>query len=243
MRSALLLCLLAGLLSGCPKKSSPEFYKLEADQSILVARDGDDAWVSPEMTGIVAGLTAIPDNAIEKPRAQALVAKIAAERARVTAERVEPPKGPQVDPFAGRLSPSGTTTEVEAVSPPPETTEGDAGAEPLAPWARMEEKRFVALFGKCFASGPAAVTSDGGAATTQVLATSADCQKRFGAPNGVTSFLFTDKGLSEKIVETTVVIDAGTVTTPGRQPPTPDAGPPVLLIPGAPMPEGVDANY
>lgn len=242
----LLLCVVGLLGSGCRKKSSREYYKLEADQSILVSQDGDDAWVSPEMTAIVSGLQAIPEDTLEKPKAVALLATIAAEQARVTAERVEPPKGPAVDPFEGRVGSTGTATATAVVEPlpePPETA-NDAGVmpDPTQPWARMDEKFFVARFGKCFSPGPSMPTSAGGMATSQVLSSTAECQKRFGSAGAVTSFLFTDKGLTEKITESTVVLDGGSVTIPGRQPPTPDPGPPVLTIPGAPALEAPDAG-
>ena len=82
-----LLCVLATLVSGCRKKSSPEFYELESAQAILIAHEGDDALATPEMADVIARLEAIPASAIEKPRAVALASKLTADKARVTAEQ------------------------------------------------------------------------------------------------------------------------------------------------------------
>ena len=243
MRVLLLLCLLvAPLLSGC-KKSSPEFYKLESNQATLVAREGDDAWGSPEMDAIAAGLSAVPDDALEKPRAQALAAKIAAEKARVEAERVPAVKVAAPDPFAGRFPPP---QAVEATPPPPEepaeaAAPSDGGEGPTQPWPGMDEKSFVARFGACFGAGPAAALPDGKPASAYVLSGKPDCQKQFGVPNGVVSYLFTEKGLWGKATETTQVRDAGTILLPQPPaPPVPAPPPPILTTPGAPLPEGYE---
>lgn len=235
MRFLPLLCVLTflALLSGCRKKSSPEFFKLEADQSILLAREGDDAYVSPEMTAIISGLQTIPDDTLEKPRAVELAAKLTNEQARVTAERVVKPKPPPVDPFAGRLN------RAAPVEVPPAVVEVDAGP-PSEPWTGMDEATFTSLFGKCFSGGPKSQLANGTPATSQVLGPSVECQKRLGTPGGVTSYLFVDGGVWGKIVETTTVIDAGRAeeSTPPPPPPPRDAGEPILTIPGAPLPEG-----
>lgn len=245
MRVLLLLCVLqAVLLSGCRKKTAPEFYKLESDQSVLVSRDGDEAWTSAEMSAILAGLQAIPEDAVEKPRAVALAAKIAAERARVEADRVVvPAKPPPVDPFAGRIPSREPAPEPAPVDPGEQAAPAlvvDAGP-PSQPWPGMDEKSFVTHFGRCFSAGPKATLPDGKPATAYVLSSSADCQKEFGAPNTRLSYLFTDKGLWGKSAETTQVVDAGTITTPGA-PPGPPAPPrpEIITIPGAPQPEGYE---
>ena len=154
MRASLLLCVLTFLLvSGCKKKSSPEFYRLESDQSVLVSRDGDDAWVSPEMAAIVTGLEGLAENVAEKPRALDLIAKINAEKARVLAERSQAPTPPPtVDPFAGR----------QFGEPPPEseplpdapTDLVDAGLAAVEPWNGMPEPLFVTRYGTCFTMRP-----------------------------------------------------------------------------------------
>lgn len=243
MRVHLVLWLVPTLLLSACKKSSPEFYKLESQQSLLVAREGDDAWVNPEMDAIVQSLQAIPENAIEQPRAAALIAKVAAEQARVRAERAKPPPPPPVDPFADRYP----APSPERVAPPQAPTESaedpsaqDAGSTPTQPWPGVDEKTFVAVFGNCFSAGPKATLPDGKPASSYVLATSPDCQKQHGGAKGaVTSYLFTEKGLWGRATQTTEVRDAGTIVIPG--PPAPPAPPepaPIMLMPGAPVPEG-----
>ena len=178
----LLLCVLQGLLmSSCRKKTSPEFYKLEAAHSILVAREGDDAFVSDEMTVILSGLQAIPEDALERPRATALAAQISAERSRVAAEKIKPPPPAPVDPFAGRPS----ALEPVKVEPTTAGTEeqSDAGApgeEATQPWSGMAEKLFVARFGTCFGAPVPATLPDGKPATSYMLTSKADCQKQHG---------------------------------------------------------------
>ncbi len=236
-----MLCALlpALVLLGCRKKSSPEFFKLESEQSILVARDGDDAWLSPQMDAVLSGLQAISDEAIEKPRAQALASKIVAEQARLKAEQARPPPPAPVDPFAGRLP---------SAPPPPENPETaeliDAGELSDQPWPGMLEQAFVARFGVCFSPGPKATLPDGQAASAYVLSASPACQKQFGAADARVSYLFTDKGLWGKATETVVIRDAGAMVLPVRPappPPPPSSKPPASIsIPGAPAPEGYE---
>ena len=238
MRFLSLLCVVLALsaFSGCRKKTSPEFYKLEADQSILIARDGDDAYGSPELARIITALQALPDNVVEKERATALATKLSAEVARVAAARpvADAPKPPPTDPYAGRLQ--GVGSAPQAIEAPAE--EVDAGP-PTEPWTGMDEKTFASVFGKCFAKGPPAQWRNT-PATTQVLNASADCQKAMGTTGGVTSYLFVDGGVVGKMVETTVVRDGGVSVEETVRPPAapPDAGEPILTIPGAPLPEG-----
>ena len=238
MRFVLLICVMLGVLSGCRKKTSPEFYKLEGEQSILIARTGDDAYVSDEMTAIVASLSAIPLDTVEKARADALVATLAAQKARVLAERVEQPKPPQVDPFAGRFPPPALPVEPLPEAPPAP----DAGP-PEEPWTGMDEATFKQLFGRCFSKGPPTTAARGVPATTQVLGPSTECQKKLGTPGSVTSYVFVDGGVFGKMLETVTVMDAGSPSPP--PPPlvvTPDAGERVLTIPGAPLPEGYERS-
>jgi hypothetical protein len=240
MRVLLLLCVSTALLmSGCRKKSNPEFYKLEADQSILVARDGDDAWVSPEMDVVLRGLQAIPEDSVEGPRAAALAAKVATEQARVKAEQApKPAAAPPPDPFAGRVA-----EPAPAPAPPAEggaTGEVDAG-EITLPFPGMDEKAFVARFGSCFSAGKPVPLPDGKVASSYVIGSSAACQKQFGSATGVAMYLFTEKGLWGKATETTQIIDAGMITLPAPPaPPQPAPPPPILTTPGAPQPEGYE---
>ena len=234
MRFVLSLCVVALLLTGCRKKSSPEFYKLEGAQDVLIDQRGDDAYVAPEMASIIAGLAAVPDDALEKPRAQALVTKLVAGAARVKAERTEPPKLPAVDPFPG-LAPYVAPVD----PPPPAPVEEVVDAGEAEPWAGMDEATFAKRYGTCFSKGPNTEVSRGVPATSQVLASSVDCQKRLGTPRGTTSYLFVDGGVWGKVVATYALLDAGARPQPPPPPAAPpDAGEVFLTIPGAPLPEG-----
>lgn len=245
MRVLLLLCALeALLLSGCRKKTSPEFYQLESQHSVLVSREGDDAYGSDEMAAVISGLQAIPEDAVEKPRAAELATRLLALQARVKAERelAAKPRPAPVDPFAGREpSPPPAPTPVEP-EPEPQADQPDAGPPPVVqPWPGMDEKVFVERYGKCFAAGAKATLPDGQPATSYALNPSAACQKQFGGTDSRVSYLFTPKGLWGKATETTSVVDAGTVLIPGPpQPPPPPRGPDIITTPGAPLPEGYE---
>jgi hypothetical protein len=247
MRVSLLLCVLLStlVLTGCRKKTSKEFYKLESEQSILVSRDGDDAYLSAEMDAVLAGLQAIPEDALEKDKANNLVAKLNAERDRVKAEKaaLAKPTPPPEDPFAGR-----TPTPTETPTPAPEETApaeevSDAGEpEVTQPVSGMDEKVFVQKFGSCFSAAPEATLPDGRKAHAYELnAKDAKCQKQFGQPDTTVRYLFTDRGLWGKATETLQVRDAGLIVLPvPPQPPPPAPAPPIITTPGAPQPEGYE---
>ena len=191
------------------------------------------------MDAVLNGLQAIPEDAIEKPRAQALATKIIAEQTRLEAEQAKPPPPAPVDPFAGRLPSAQPPPEKSPENP--ETAEVDAGELADQPWPGMQEQAFVTRFGGCFSPGPKAALPDGRAASAYVLSASPACQKQFGAAGAGVSYLFTDKGLWGKATETVVIRDAGTVLLPGNPAPPPaPAKPPIITIPGAPLPEGYE---
>lgn len=239
-RSALVLVCVAVLAVGCRKKSSDEFFKLEAEATMLVDREGDDAWLSADMERIAAGLAAVPENTLEKDRAVALVAKIRAEQRRLEEERkaAEKEAGERERRAAGQPSFPSDPAPVAAPAPPAVDAGVDAGP-PSEPWAGMDEKTFLTLFGKCVASAPAMTLPDGGAATAHRVRDEPACQKRFGAPPAETFFLFGPGGLWGRTqrTTTTVTVDAGAVTT--QTPPAPPPlGEKILTLPGAPIPEG-----
>lgn len=244
MRVLLLLCVLEALaLSGCRKKTAPEFYKLESQQSVLISADGDDAYLSEEMTSVITGLQAIPEDAVEQPKATALATKLAAEQARVKAERAlaEVPKPPAVNPFEGRELSAAAEPPPARAEPMPDADE-DAGPPPVVqPWPGMDEQVFVQRYGTCFTAGGKTILPDGKPATTYALKGSGDCQKQYGGADTRLSYLFTAKGLWGKTSETTSVVDAGTLLIPGPPPPPPpEAGPPIITTPGAPLPDGYE---
>src|SRR6185436_1608185 len=90
MRAAAVALSVCLLLSGCRKKSAREYYRLESDYSVLVSRDGDAAYDEPELATIIEGLNAIPADALERPKAEALLATIATETLRVRKDKPAP---------------------------------------------------------------------------------------------------------------------------------------------------------
>lgn len=239
MRAALITCLLLSLtLSGCKKKSSAEFYRLESEHSVLLTREGDEAYASDEMDVVLAGLRAIPEDTLEKPRADALVATITTEQARVKAAR----------PTAAVNAPDDVNARFEAIKAARvvetiQANEADAGAQdagPVEPTKGMSEADFLKAFGVCFTRGEPFALADGGTATTQLVRDDAKCQAQHGTPGATTRWLFVSGGLFAKLVETssaksstsTTVIDAGTPKPPPAPQPEPE---PALAIPGAPV--------
>lgn len=248
--SALLTCALAVLVvTGCAKKSSKEFHRLSSEQEVLVLREGDDAWVSAEMAAIQSGLEQVPENTLEHDRAVALVEKIKGERARVEREKAE---AAAPTPAAQPTPPQLPTADQPAATPAAEplaaepAAAADGGAPAAAqPWLGMPEAEFSKRFSACVSAGPKTKLSTGADAdAVYAVNATAECQKQLGGaqPGGRTVFLFGPKGLAEKATFVTETIDGGQIITPGRQPPTPDPGPPQLTIPGAPVPEGIDAG-
>ncbi len=239
MRAALITCLLLSLtLSGCKKKTSAEFYRFEGEHSVLVSREGDDAYESPEMDEVLAGLRAIPEDALEKPRAVALVATIVSEQARVKAEQLKAAAAAAPDDVNARFEALKSARVVEELA----ATEADAGAQAagvIEPTKGMSEAEFLKAFGACFSRGEPFTMPDGGTATTQLLRDDAKCQAQHGTPGASTRWLFVSGGLFAKLVETsssksstsTSVVDAG---RPAPPPPPPEPEP-VLVIPGAPV--------
>jgi hypothetical protein len=224
-------------LAACRKQSSEAFHRLDAQQSVLISRDGDDAYVSSEMDAIIAGLNGVPDNALEKDRAVALAGKLRAEQRRVREERTPPVVNatPQPPPEPLRnLFPPEPAAPVAAQPTPVE----DAGP-PQDPWAGMEEKEFLALFGRCFSPGDSATAPDGGVAKTHVVRDQQDCARH--AQPGVTKtlFLFVDGKLWG--TRGVTIIDAGPPPPPVLKPvAAADAGERILTIPGAPVREGYE---
>jgi hypothetical protein len=237
MRVALLCCLgLAVLSSSCRKKTYAEFYKLETEQSSLISRDGDDAYLSPEMETIIAGLNAVPDNAREYERARELSSKLQIEQQRMRAEREAAVVKPtEVDTSPPVPMPAAVVVPVDA----PVAAAADAG--PSQPYGGMPEKDFVAAFGSCFRAGAAVPGEDGGAASTQVVIDRSDCTKRFGQAGATTSYIFgSANGLQGKRTEivTETKTEKTVVTGTPPSPPAPEGAGTIFRVTGAPVPEG-----
>ncbi len=188
MRSMLLLCCLA-TMSSCKPKSYPRYYELEAEQSVLIAQEGDEAYVAPKMASILAELDAVPDNAREKAKARALVATLSEAQSRVKREREAraaevaaaakpqaPSRGPWGDPRAG----GGLPEPVER--------------RKAVPAIGMAEASFSEYYGNCFSRGPDQSDGNGGVITTLVPVHSMACQnfagKIYGFQNGKLAYFY-----------------------------------------------------
>lgn len=237
----LVLVVLVLSAAGCRKKSAPEVYRLEGDVEVLVTREGDPAWESEEMAAVERQLGAIPADVVEAPRAQALLAKIQTQRARVKAEREAlEAKPPELAPPPRDDSPSLGAGAGEA----PSGDEVDAGSPVAAPTLGMSESAFLAAFGSCFKAGPAVEVPDAGRGSSHVVLGKPECEARFGEKGSIVAWVFVDGKLSGRRFEgapTVEYIDAGSpppkVLPP---PPTPfDAGT-LLFFPGAPRPENME---
>lgn len=228
MRGVFLPCLALMIASGCQKQSAPEFYKLESQATILIDGEGDDAWLSAQMEELAAGLQKIPPDAIEGPRAAALLARINAERGRLLALRAKPREVSAVgSPSPSFPSPAAAVASAE----PAEPIDAGPASEPM-PTPGMPEVDFVKLFGACFTKG-APLTLQGKQATSQVVTNSTSCVKRFGGGEGQVSYLFADG----KFAGTRTTVRQTTQLPP--LPPKPvepvDAGEPRLFYPGQPL--------
>ncbi len=207
-QTLLVVCVLA--LAACRKKSAPEYYQLESNVSILSTRDGDEAWGSDEMGQTLAALKKVDPEAVEGPKAQALVAKIEGERARVAREAAEAEAAAKVpSPPNVRLS------ERPSSAPPPEPV--DAG-RPERPYLGMSQGEFKSLFGACMQpEGEQPVPGLGTVVAWSVRGTDAACRKKYGLVDESVRhlYLFQNNQLSAERTEqrTTVILDGGVVLT------------------------------
>jgi len=231
MRWFLLIAAIAAVaLSGCRKKSSPEFYDAQTEYTGLVDRLGDDAYTDDEMDHVKQLLGVVPPDALEAGDAKKLLAEIESNTNRVLAAQGATAKpGPSVPGEAPPLPPdtpaAGTAVGSAAGA------QADGGSQ-VRPHAGMTEDEFKQLFGDCVASaGEASMPgiSDKGAA----WAVNDDdaCRQKLGAAPG-TSYVFvkgTLRGMMQRsLTETREAVDAG------PPPPKPPAPPPT--IPGFPEP-------
>lgn len=231
-----LLVILA--LSGC-KKSSKEFYEGQRRYDVLVAREGDDAFLTAEMGEVSQALSAVPSNAIEKPKADALVAKIASERARIEAARAADARAQAAAEAAAQNPPA---FPVGMGTRPPEPPKEvavvaavDAGAAEPFPFGGMSLAEFRKQFGSCV-RGETTFDRGGELVPAFPVVESAECERRMKAPPG-SLMIF----VGGKLMGTATLSAAGRATldagAPGATTRTVD-GPSFLVVPGAPIPPG-----
>lgn len=231
-----LAILLLGLLavSGCRKKMAPEFYELESNYSIMVARDGDDAYASPDMDAVLAGLQKIPADTVEGPKAAALVATITAEKARVAREAKE-----AADALAAAARPPEPPAPGPSLFPPPPsepTPAVDAGpGAPPKPYQGMPMEEFQKYYGECFEAGPAKTIPGNPEGVSLRVKDSRTCRAQYNAVDPRTSVfaVFVNGRFVGQLTENAPVV------TEKKGPPlvAVDAGSKAfLLVPGAPLP-------
>ncbi|MBL8920726.1 MAG: hypothetical protein JNJ54_17820 [Myxococcaceae bacterium] len=230
----LLALLSVTALGGC-KKSSKEYFEAQRRFDSLTAQEGDDAYLMPEMEQVSQTLAAVPTRAFEYDRAQALLAKISAEKARVAQERasavvVKPADEPQVPDF--RRPEAVAIPSAAAVDP------FDGGVPELVPTGGMPEALFKEQFGDCV-SGPQPIKVDGqGEVPAYQVNETAPCFKKLKV-EGPSRFFFVNGALAGRLSSTRTVtrtiLDGGAGGTV-EQPPTQ-----FLVVPGAPLPPGAAA--
>lgn len=232
---AVLIVGLALLVSGCGKKSSKEYFEAQRRYESLVTQEGEDAYLTVEMKQISEALAAVPTRALEYERAQALVAKITTERARLEQERAAAARVPTNDdpPTMPSVPPSLLTKqEVQGAV----LDEADAGLVDELPVAGMLEALFKEKYRSCI-TGPEQLPLEGqGLVPAYKVDESSACMKKLGVA-APTRFFFIKGGLagrvSSTVTRTTTILDGGGPTV------IPGAGQQYLTVPGAPQPGAV----
>lgn len=232
---AVLIVGLALLVSGCGKKSSKEYFEAQRRYESLVTQEGEDAYLTVEMKQISEALAAVPARALEYDRAQALVAKITAERARVEQERAEAARVPTSDgPSAMPPMPPSLLTKQEV--PGAVLDEADAGVGDELPEAGMLEALFKEKYGPCVGGPEQYEVAGQGLVPAYKVVESPVCLKKLGVTTP-TRFFFVKGGLagrvSSTVTRTTTILDGGgptTITTPPQA---------YMGVAGAPLPGAV----
>lgn len=235
-RLALGLFVLVALMlaGGCRKKSAPQFYELESTSSILIAREGDDAWESDEMDRVLEGLKAIPTDALEADKVSELIKKIEGERARLKQERAS-------DEADTKASEAKRPQLPRLIADVPEDagSEGEVDAGPDLPYAEMPISLFNKRFGACMEPVVEGEQPNLGKVLLFTVRSTDDCRARFKVPaDSKLTYVFKDGVLRGERTERRT--DAGLyIPPPPPPPPVEDAGPAQLqfVIPGTPAPQ------
>jgi hypothetical protein len=244
VRVLLMLLLCAGLaLSACRKKSAREYYQLESTYSIMVARDGDDAYADPVMDQVLTQLRAIDPATVEGPKAAELAQKIDAERGRLAAE-----KAAAAAELAAQAAAAANAKSLPSLldapqnRPPPDAVAAvDAG--PGTPYAEMAISEFNKRFGACMDPPAESEVPGLGKTVTFAVKKTTACATQFKVPDDTRLlYVFKDGVLRGERTEkkTLVMLDAGApaaapAPAPVEQPS--DAGPRAPYVPGMPYPQ------
>ncbi len=174
MNHTLLWIALIVLCSGCRKPlPSPDFTEASNRCTNLLALQGDDAYSSTAMDEVVSQLGRVPEKSADSKAAVALIATIAAEKARIASDAAKLAAAP---PAAEPTFPSFAPVAVEPVV---ESTP-DAAANELArgaDFAALQRKYVGCLLSK---GDITMISPDGGASPSEgfELHDSASCRSR-----------------------------------------------------------------
>ncbi|MDX2011432.1 MAG: hypothetical protein SFW67_14620 [Myxococcaceae bacterium] len=222
--------------SGCRKKSYKAFYEAERTYQVLVAREGEDAYFQPELEQVLTVLRAVPAGAPEEAKAQALVATIEQERARLTAERAQA----EADARTAR-APEPTRADFGSPSAP---QEGAAPAVdptppgPGTPQPGMDEAEFKRQFGVCV-TGPETIELPTGKHPAYTGADDERCRKRLGT-SAPTKFFFINNKLAGRAisqVNAAAVAAADKARKEAEEAQANAKKEDFLFVPGAPLPK------
>lgn len=163
----------AGLSLGACRRptNSLEYVEASGLHDQLVYEDGDDAYLSPEMTQAEELLAKVPSDSLDAQAAQELLAKIRSERARVKKEREEADQG-----AAG--GPTRDDWGREEAPAPEAAKEEVADGGPAHPTQGMALAEFKQRFGSCFDPWQDVLLAGSGIRQTYELRDRDECRKR-----------------------------------------------------------------
>jgi hypothetical protein len=240
MRIARILAATCLVLFACKKTSSKAFHEAQSKYEIATAQHGEDAYLSGELIPIVETLSAVESGALEYAQAQALVKKIAAETARLKAERAQAEKAvadvktPSISAFVPGSGSASASAERDDV--PAEAVDAGTLAD-TGPSGNMSTEAFLSRYRSCVKSVNAEAAGKEKKAIYEVIDTT-ECKKKLRvASEGTTQFEFVDNQLMTRTLQQTKtvtrVIDAGVTTTTRTQ-----TG---VYLPGMPAPGETEA--
>lgn len=228
----------AGLSLGACRRptNSPDYVEASGLYDQLVYDQGDDAYLSPEMTQVEGLLAKVPPDSLDAQATRELLAKIRSERARVKKERDEAEKAvapaPTLDDWGKEPAPEEAAREEQADGGPTQPTPGMALAE------------FKQRFGGCFDPGKDIVLAGAGLRQTYEMRDRDECRKRHPGFDGLVVVIDAEKvgGFAQKSALRLTLPDGGEpppgAETRRQAPPQP----PRQAAPPAPPAQGTVAQ-
>lgn len=235
--TVLALALVIAGTSGCRKKSYKAFYDAERSYRVLVAQEGDDAFLTSEMEQVLVVLRAVPPGAPEEAKAQALVTSIEQERARITAERAQEAAAKAEGAAPPTQADFGTPSAIE--SPPAAAVEA-VPAGPGTPQPGMDETEFKRQFAACV-TGPEVIELPTGKHPAYTGADDERCRKRLGT-SATTKFFFINNKLAGRAISQVNAAAVAAAEKARREAEAAQANAKkeeFLIVPGAPLPKAL----